>query len=307
MTSFTERTVPWAKLGTVIDKDVSVDEAIQLGGLDFDVEKRQAAFQAESEWTQVDNRFAIVRSDNQQFFDFVSGNYEPLQYREAFSFLSDINPRFHAAGVMQSGRQGFLVVQLPKKHEIALKKNGVTDKLDLYIVVRTSHDRTRGVEILLTPLREMCMNQLFLPSFSKNAEQRWSIRHSRIMRDRMADAKDIITQADAYAAEFQSIAQRLLASKMTTEHAEIVLKKIIPSKPRRDTHQIPAILHKFTSSPTTGFPGTSWGLFNAVNEYFEWDTTTTQRSSTESQFRSAMDGSTYRMSSRAWQVLLQDA
>jgi hypothetical protein len=90
--SFTSRQAPWYKLGPQIEGDVDSAEAAKLGGLDFDVELRSAAFGSVSEKgnktnVTVSNRKAIVRADTNAFIDFVSVDYRPVQYRDAFDFL----------------------------------------------------------------------------------------------------------------------------------------------------------------------------------------------------------------------------
>ena len=103
--SFTSRQAPWYKLGPQIDGDVNAAEAAKLGGLDFDVELRAARFEAISDKgnktnVTVPTRKAIVRSDTNEFIDFVSVDYEVVQYSEAFNFMDEINPRYVSAGSM---------------------------------------------------------------------------------------------------------------------------------------------------------------------------------------------------------------
>src|SRR5262245_37723818 len=47
MTSFSTRDVPWGKVGTVLDKTVSAEEAARLSHMDFDVELRHVASRPE--------------------------------------------------------------------------------------------------------------------------------------------------------------------------------------------------------------------------------------------------------------------
>src|SRR5262245_8042875 len=94
--SFSARQVPWAKIGTIID-DPSVDaaRAAQLGGIDFDIEVRKATYpDRDGNTVEVPTRRSIVRSDTDEWYSYVSTDYEPVQFREAFAFMDAVNPRY---------------------------------------------------------------------------------------------------------------------------------------------------------------------------------------------------------------------
>src|SRR5688572_2787328 len=163
--SFTQRYLPWMKVGTVID-DQNVDSAraAALGGIDFDVELRSAAYwqprldendidNGDGEWVEEPTRRAIVRKGTEEWFSFVSTDYRPVQYLEAFSFLDEINPNYVAAGALSNGRKGFMIVQLPDHMRSAIEVNGTVDPHDLYVVVQTSHDLSRGCNVAVVMLR----------------------------------------------------------------------------------------------------------------------------------------------------------
>lgn len=295
---FSTREVPWMKLGTVIeDQSVSAAKAVQLGGLDFDVELRPGAWQdTDGTWREATNRLATVRKDTGTFFEFVSANYgEPVQYREAAAFLDEISPEFVAAGALNEGRAGFIVVRFPGQvQSLTLDLDGKSDLFDLYGIFRTSHDTTRGIEIAMVSLRGKCMNQLTLPSLTARAKQRWSIRHCKTVRDRMLEAQRSLANASAYADEFARIAAQLADIDVEWDQARAILTDVLPNRPRRD-EQLAEVMATYEHSPYNGFQGTGWGLVNAVSEYFEWQRPSTERQTPMSQFLAVLDGTIHKM------------
>jgi len=301
---FSTREVPWAKIGSVIDlPGVTAEEAAILGGLDFEVKPEPAGYFRDGKWHAAPNRFALVRQDTGEVFNYATTSYQPIQYAEAFGFIDGINPEIVAAGSLRDGRQGFIVAKLPELFDVSLKlRDGRTDPHELYVLLRTSTDLTHGIEIMLTTLRGRCMNQLTLPSLKKNVPQLWSIRHTRNAHTRLAQARSIITAIEHYTDAFESITSRLADIDIDFDQASKLLMHVLPDKPKRD-EQIDGILTAFKDEETNGFTGTGWGLTNAVDEYFEW-TRPEHRRTAESRFLTGLEGQAHKFTARTAQLLL---
>src|SRR5689334_17660364 len=242
MTSFTTREVPWMKLGKIVEQDVDVERALKLGGLDFTVSLRDIQFATEVEvdaegkhtaveWASAPSRKAVVRNDTGEFYDVVSADYSVMQYAEAMSFLSHVNPRIAAAGTLKGGRQGFMVVQVPDLETLPMQ---FEDEHEMFAVVRTSHDRTRAIEVAMMPLRTRCMNELGLPSFTKNAPQRWSVHHIGDVKSKLHSAEQMIENVKAYRIEFAQTANRLYSTVLDTTDATKILNMVIRKAPGQD-------------------------------------------------------------------------
>lgn len=313
-TTFTTRQVPWMQIGAVIeDPDVDAAEAARLGGLDFDVELAEAGYRTpvsvyreqplSPAWTTEGTRFACVRKDTGQFFEYVSESYAPVQFRDAFAFMDEVNPRYVAAGALRGGRQGFMVVQFPHHLAVDLVLGAEDDPHDLYAVLRTSHDLSKGIEISVLSLRHKCMNQLGLSSLVTGAVQRWSIRHVGDPIAKLDQAKLALTRADDYARAFADVAARLHFVQLDREAACGVLESVLPDRPRR-LEQVQAIAGLFEGGPAVGFAGTGWGLVNAVSEYFEWSRPEGIRTD-QSRFLGALEGDSHRYVNRTAQAVLE--
>lgn len=285
----TTRTVPWMKLGDILDQEVMTsEEAISLGGMNFTVSMQPCFQRVGEEFREIPNRKAVTHDGTQEVFEVVSDGYEILQFGEAFDFLDNINPRYVAAGTLKGGKQGFVVVQAPEQPSLNLLGD---DKHDLYVVVRTSHDRSRAVEAMIMPLRERCMNQLGLQSFKAGVTNRWAIPHTKSMHDKLAVAQDAITKIDVYADELKRTAERLAATPFSLETGERLIRRVLPNRPKTD-EVVERIMQLWQHGETVGYSGNGWGLVNAVSDYFDHGRA---GGSAESRFTGALQGVTYKM------------
>jgi phage/plasmid-like protein (TIGR03299 family) len=291
-TMFSTREVPWIKLGKLVNDPLTVEDAVREGGLDFTVSARPIQYETPDGWVISTQRKMIVRDDTQAPFDIVSAtDYSIFQYREAFDFLSAVNTRFVAAGTLKGGRQAFMVIQFPDT-EIGGDASNVfardEDQHTLYGIVRTSHDRTRAIEVVAMPLRGRCMNQLTLSTFAANAPNRIAIRHVGDMATKMYEAQIAVTFLQAYGVAFADTAQRLLNVKLDDDEAANIVGYVIRDSARKDD-TVEQIMASYQTSELVGYHGTGWGLVNAVSEYFDWGRS---GGSSQSRFLGALEGAT---------------
>lgn len=313
---FTDRTVPWMKLGKIEDTALTAAEAAKAGGLDFQVSLRDCFFagakpaDAPADWpgkmTQVTNRKVVVRDDTEDPLGIVSSGYPVLQYREAFDFMDTVvngkDTRYVAAGSLRSGKQGFMVVRAPDSMQVNVLDG--KDPHEMFMVLRTSHDLTRAIEVMAMPLRGKCMNQMTLASFAANVPHRWSIRHTSTMQAKLADAAKSIAQLGAYADRFNELAKRLVAIKVTDEKCKYVLGKVVPKTSVKRDEVVDTIISKMHSSPTVGWDGTGWGLVNAVSDHYDWGRS---GGSPASRFLAALEGQTHKAINKTAAILLKTA
>lgn len=322
---FTDRKVPWMKLGEITDGAVTAAEAAEKGGLNFDVSLHDVYFTCEKvtvitggeqgavETGEVDNlapdclrkmsnRRIVVRDDTLQPLGIVSAGYPVLQYREAFDFMDTINSQYVAAGSLKDGRQGFMVVRAPDDMQVNVLDGG--DPHEMFMVLRTSHDLTRAIEVTAMPLRGKCMNQLTLSSFSASVPHRWSVRHTSTMQAKLGEAQASIKKMGAYAQRFNELAQRLAAVKVNDEKAKYILGNVVRKEAAKRDEVIDTIIEKWHNAPTVGWSGTGWGLVNAVSEYYDWGRS---GGSPASRFLGALEGQTHKAINKTAVILLRDA
>lgn len=314
--TFTARQLPWAKIGTIIDEpDVDAAMAAKLGGLDFDVALREIGWSKPVEddsndpnaltWTNIPTRRAVVREDTGEWFSVVSTDYTIVQYSDAFSFLDEINPRYVAAGTMSDGRQGFVIVQLPGNETFDFAPGGVSDPHQLYAMVRTSHDLSKSIEVAVITLRDKCMNQLTLPSMTKDAPQRWTVRHVGDPAAKMHEARKVLTGSVRYAEVIAARANQLASVTETKDNMRIILKRVLRSSLAKPDEMIDGIL-LMADRPTVGFEGTGWGWVNTISEYFQWGRDTARRTD-QSIFTDSLEGDGAKYTNKVATILLSRA
>lgn len=314
---FTDRMVPWMKLGKVVDNPLTAKEAAKQGGLDFTVSARNVYFTCDNiggpdetlEDTTPDclrkmtNRKIIVRDDTLEPLSIVSSIYPILQYPDAFDFMDEAvageGARYVAAGALKGGKQGFMVMRLPQHMQVDVLDGG--DPHEMFAVLRTSMDLTKAIEVMMMPLRGLCMNQLTLSSFSANVPNKWAVRHTSTMQHKLADMKSSLGKAEAYAKRYNELAKRLAAIKVNDEKAKLVLNYIIPKHTKKKDDVINLVLDKMHASPFVGWNGTGWGLVNAISEWLDWRLAGTP----ESKFLNALSGVTHKSINKAVLHLLR--
>jgi len=304
---FSSREVPWLKLGRLEERAVTAQEAAKLGGLDFTVSLKELAWVDDRKLTRIANRRAVVCDDDGSFMGITSSTaYRTLNYGEAFSFMDAISPDYVAAGTLRGRRQGFMVV----RPEVKLNPLG-EDAHELFVVLRTSHDCSRATEVSVMPLRDRCMNQLTLRSFSAGIQHRWSIKHTSTQAARLAEAQTSLKKLGAYAVRYEELVTKLADRQVNEAKARQLLKITIPMPNGKTTRteeqyrdRLQAILNLWSTSPTCGYAGTGWGLVNAVSEYFDWYRA---GGTPESRFIGALEGQTHKRINRIAGLLLSNA
>lgn len=306
------------KLGKLVEQPVTAREAAKLGSLDFDVELREVGIIVQDTtdptyeklfpesktrtgtFQKIDKRRAVVAKDNGQFMGFVSSTkYNMLQYGDAFDFMDHLGAPYVAAGALRGRRQGFMVV----KPNVTEMQNDdfftkVEDPHDIFVTLRTSHDCTRGIEVMVMPLRGRCMNQLSLRSFAKGVPHRWSIKHTSTMHEKLKEAQKSLKNLGLYVAQFDKLATRMVNTEIKIGKAREMLEIVIP-RPRANTERVAqqyddrlnAILDLWQNSPTVAYAGTGWGLVNALSEHYDWYRA---GGTPESRFLNALEGETHK-------------
>src|SRR3954462_14193635 len=90
---FSNQEPAWHGLGTIVQKALTAQEALEIAGLDYEVETQplQTIYGLE-----VPKAFATVRTDTQKPRGIVTDKYFPIQNRDAFGFFDPIIDRKEA-------------------------------------------------------------------------------------------------------------------------------------------------------------------------------------------------------------------
>lgn len=246
-------------------------EAIAAAGLDWTVSKRPAWFTGKgngSKPVKIPNAFAIVKDDTEQYLGTVGKQYHAIQNIEAFDWADLVTGEYVAGGAMRSDRNVYLIKKLGE----TIIAGG--DATELFLLLRSSHDGTKALSGMVTPIRPSCMNMI--PLATKHAVSKFAVRHVTSYADKLAQAAQVAGLVDAYAFQFKIMVDQLAATPVSTERAEQVLTHAMPGR----TELISGIMANLATSTTISDEQrlTAWGVVNATTEYIEWGRTTTSNS-----------------------------
>ena len=183
-TMFSVRETPWHGLGRIIMDAPASREALELAGLDWQVESRNIYSGTGS---MIPGYRANVRSTDDAVLGVVSDRYRIVQNEEAFQFTDDLlgeGVTYETAGSLQGGKKVWMLARLPRKYLIA------GDQVEPYLVIFNSHDGSSGVKVAMTPIRVVCQNTLNLAL--NTAKRSWTARHTENVLLRVQDARETL-------------------------------------------------------------------------------------------------------------------
>jgi phage/plasmid-like protein (TIGR03299 family) len=191
----------------------------------------------------------------------VGSDYQTLTNRDAFAFttpLATLGAAYDSAGFYGQGQHVFLTMKLERE---ALEE----DPHDVYLLTRTSHDGSKSIQALVTPVRRRCKNQDAL--ITRTAESRWTVRHNSTMEARLAEAQESLKKTFKYVDSFEETARRLLAIDLETEQLQKMLEQSLPQT-KRQGKLVDAIVSVRENSPLLDdIRPTAWG---ALQSFTEW-------------------------------------
>lgn len=157
--------VPWNDQGMVLPEGISGTEALVRSGLDWETRKEPLFLRGDSihypdgtryfVGRQVEDTYALVRSDTQEILGRASRAYVPYQNRDLARWVDQILRTTSAAvlraGSLSGGRRVWMLLNLPEQRFALAQDPG--DLVDAYVLAATSHDRSISVTILPLPTR----------------------------------------------------------------------------------------------------------------------------------------------------------
>ena len=271
----------WHGLGTVFNEEVTTAEMLKLAHLDnWNVRLEDVTI---PEGFASDKSFSFVTRTNpfnpeqNDVLGVVGERYVPLQNEDLFDFgdlMLDGGGRWETAGSIKGGRQVFGSLALER--ETILDPNGVSDKVNTYLLINTSHDGSVAIQASITPVRVVCANTLNLALKGK-AKQSFKIRHTQTASGKVAQAREALGLANRYMDEFDKLAQQMIETEITKQQFDDIVALAYPA-PEKDAKgsfkkyndKIDLIQSIYVGDYNNTIAGTKWGAFNALTERLDW-------------------------------------
>ncbi len=156
---------PWHEKGTELQNPATAEQALQAGGLNWEV--GFAPLQTDEEPpSPVGRRVAIVRKDRgpgtrARVLGIVHPGFRPFQNREGVrifdALLGQGRAIYHTGGYLGDGEVIWLLARLPD--EIRVREN---DLVEPYMLFTNSHNGSIAIDFRLTTVRVVCQNTLSL-------------------------------------------------------------------------------------------------------------------------------------------------
>lgn len=94
---------------------MTAEEAIQAAGLDWEVEPVNIFHNWKGGRVKIDNKAAMRRSTDGQVLSVLTGQYKPVQNRDAFKFFDSVvgtgEAKYHTAGSLRGGKKVWILTQ----------------------------------------------------------------------------------------------------------------------------------------------------------------------------------------------------
>jgi phage/plasmid-like protein (TIGR03299 family) len=280
--------LPWHGLGKNVPRHVTSEGMLKAANLDWEVRKVPATgsrIVKRRRGEAIHDRYFVERDcvaeeTVRPVLGVVGAQYELLQNREAFSFFDPFLEPGHAgyetAGALGNGDRVW--VQVRVGDPIFITED---DRIDRFILLSNSHDGRGALSLRFTPVRVVCNNTLNLAL--KDGEHVVNLRHSKKMRERLADHQiefllRVVEETFARAADQF---RRLLDTQATASRRDSFLKAMFPrtATQERDNEKpkwwiaIDEVLaNSKVTPPQTN--GSMWALYNAVTRAEDFRRTT---------------------------------
>lgn len=275
-----ERKAWYETQGITLKNVTSLDVALKLSGLDFEVEKKPVYFNSTfgmtneagknlpPKFTKIEGQFTTVRTDTMQPFGVVTDAYEILQNRDAFDFLDSLvveGAKFETAGFFKKNGAASYITMSTEPMEI------LGDKFDPFMMISNGHDGGSAVKVCLTAIRAVCKNTAVLAL--KKASNLVTVQHSKKMYDKLLVAKEVLLANTKYMEELKIVAEELAVKPFSEEAFEALVRKLYPIEEEkseiiqiRNLAQIEHLLRAYKQDDLQNFNGTAWKALQAVSD-----------------------------------------
>lgn len=267
--------LPWHGLGNKVDETISITDAIDASGLNWEVGLKDIQ--------TVDGialpEKATYRKSDGKIYGVVGPRYVPLQNRDAFDwfqpFLDAGECNLHTAGSLHEGEKVWVLAQLNRDCSQIVGDDNVCK----FILLSNSHNGTTAIRVGYTPIRVVCANTMAMAHSKTSGSKLIRIRHTRSQKTNMEKVRDIMdninAEFEATAEQYRFLASRNFSARDIEAYVKVVLgveKKVAEDISTRTKNIIAEIMTRIEGPKQSlaGVKGTWWAAYNGFNEYLNY-------------------------------------
>jgi phage/plasmid-like protein (TIGR03299 family) len=207
----------WHGLGTVVQEELSPDDAKSITGLDWQV-KLIGGVSVTDETARVctsSRHTALVREDTGDILGIHGKRYRPVQNDQLFDIAYALGDqvKVESAGSLDEGRRIFLTL---RGETLNLQGN---DQTVPYLALINSHDGSLKFAAVPTGVRVVCNNTLSL-MLRQDTKRMYTIRHDGSTAQKIQDMKAALIRFQVDRTNWLEDATKL--QKKTVNHTDLV-------------------------------------------------------------------------------------
>lgn len=259
---------PWHRLGKVVNTAPTAAEAIELAGLNWQVNIEPAyTWDAKA----IEGSKITRRSTDGKVLGIVGDRYRPLQNVEAFKFFDAFveagEASYETAGALHGGSRVWILAKL-NRNPLTV---GAQDKINKYVLLSNGHDGKLSCRVGFTGTRVVCQNTLNM-AHSAKASKLIRIRHNSKIVQNLDNIRTTMNMIDA---EFEATGEmynRMANTGINKNDLETYVKKILGKDDgtdggKRAIARVMQLAATGLGSDLDSASGTVYGAYQAVNEY----------------------------------------
>lgn len=273
---FFMREPAWHKQGVVLHNPPTTEEAIREAGLDWNVETAQLSYRDPFlGYQEIEDRVAIVRSNDRKYLSVVGDGYTPIQNRVAFSWFDQIaggqKIQYESAGSLYGGRVIWILARMPGEFRVR-----GDDVVLPFLLLYSSHDGSRACSFTATNIRVVCANTLDAAERSSN-KRTIRVVHTRSAPSALQSSGETLNELFRRMGASAEVFRALADKPLNSQELRSLNLQLFPAQPdgtysTRTLNKIDRVTELFegrgTGSDLAG--RTAWGWLNAVAEYNEY-------------------------------------
>jgi phage/plasmid-like protein (TIGR03299 family) len=299
---------PWHGLGTQLDAPFTAAEAIEFGGLDYDVALTPLLTESGS---HVSSRRAVVRADTSEVLGVVGTSYVPIQNAACFGFLDAVvaegKLRYHTVGALRNGERIWMLAKLPGQ----LRVSGTDDVTEKYLLLSNSHDGSSALRVFFTPVRVVCANTLAIAT-RRGMHQGIAIHHKGDLATKVREAQRVLGLAQRFYDDANGVINQLARYQPSVTQLQNYFRALYPgsaegvvTRAQNIRCELTRLFEEGRGQEIHGIRHSAWAALNAVTEYVDHHRPTRGVNSVARNHRrlnSIWFGSGARLKSQAWDL-----
>lgn len=223
---FTGRNMPaWHGLGVTVKGLLTAKEAVKTAHLDWEVKLGTL----HTDGGELVNGWArTYRADDGRTLGVVGDDrYTIIQNERAFSWFDEVIGKgqavYDTAGALGQGERVWIQAVL----EGQLFVNG-QDEISQNVLLINSHDGSKALTVMLTPIRVVCQNTLSLAIRGSKTSHQIKIRHTEKWEVKQNEAQRVLGLTAAYYEDLKGLIELLAATPMNKDGMVKFTRELLP-------------------------------------------------------------------------------